>query len=370
MQFLKGLVSKFKDDNKSASVQIVADRFKQLFTDHGVELSQIPRIFPKVSLEDLKSDDALLKRLNPELLDDAANFFSVRVEWLEGEDDRIYPCISNYKQPQQFFDLFNSIKYEKFNYPVRLVTSAEKLDFRSDSYQPIIIMLAEKIAEIGEKNIYRYYIDTEWSWNHSPCRLQLKAIGYLIYKKLGIPMPIFKIEQDTFNFIAQGEKIPFHHIGGCCATNPSLEDFVLLPSESRVSKEAEDIPDVIQYIEYHELNNCIHAKKEDLSEKQSNESVKEKLSPKEKAQKAASAKNKAANEIKQIFVTDFSGQVRINSISRAKAAQTFYDNLNPEEEKQLARSLKDYEKSTSDEVRLRGIRTLENAMRLYLKQNL
>ena len=370
MRFLKGLVSQLKDDEKSDSVQIVAHRFKQLFTDHGVELSQIPRIFPKVSLDDLKSDEALLRRLNPELLDEAASLFGVRVEWLEGEDNRIYRVISYYKHPEKFFDLFNSIKYEKFNYPVRLITSAEKLDFRGGGYQPILIMLAEKIAEIGEKDIFKYHIDTEWTWNHAPCRLQLKAIGYLIYKKLGIPMPIFKIEQDTFKLIAEGQEIPFHHIGGFLATEPSLEDFVLLPSESSVSKEAEDIPAVIQYIEVHQLNNCIHTKKEDLSEKQSNESVKDKLSPKEKAQKAAIAKNKAVNEVKQMFVKEFSEQVRTKSISLAKAAQTFYDKLNTEEEKQLARSLKDYEKSTSDEVRLRGIRTLETAMRRYLKQNL
>ena len=51
MRFLKGLVSQLKDDKKSVSVQIVAHRFKQLFIDHGVELSQIPRIFPNVTLD-------------------------------------------------------------------------------------------------------------------------------------------------------------------------------------------------------------------------------------------------------------------------------------------------------------------------------
>ena len=229
MRFLKELVSKFKDDKKSVSEQIVALRFKQLFTDHGVELSQIPRIFPKVSLDDLKSDEALLRRLNPELLDEAANLFGIRVEWLEGEDNRIYPAISYYKHPEKFFDLFNSIKYEKFNYPVRLITSAQRLDFRDGGYQPILIMLAEKVAEIGDKNIYRYYIDTEWSWNHAPCRLQLKAIGYQIYKKLRFPIPIFKIEHDAFKEIAAGERIPTNFVNSGFASNLSLEDFVLYP---------------------------------------------------------------------------------------------------------------------------------------------
>ena len=80
MRFLKGLVSQLKDDKKSVSVQIVAHRFKQLFIDHGVELSQIPRIFPNVTLDDLKSDEALLRRLNPGLLDKAASLFGARVD--------------------------------------------------------------------------------------------------------------------------------------------------------------------------------------------------------------------------------------------------------------------------------------------------
>ena len=354
MQFLKGLVSKFKDDNKSASVQIVADRFKQLFTDHGVGLSQIPRIFPKVSLEDLKSDDALLKRLNPELLDDAANFFPVRVEWLEGEDDRIYPCISNYKQPQQFFDLFNSIKYEKFNYPVRLVTSAEKLDFRADGYQPILIMLAEKIAEIGEKNIYRYYIDTEWSWNHSPCRLQLKAIGYQIYKKLGAPIPIFKIKHDVFETIAAGECIPTNFVNKIFATDPSLEDFVLYPHESQVSKEYEDIHSVINYIKKHKLDNCFESEKQYVPDPQAEECFSETLSkpvledvtsestnqtleaaPVSLQQKASRARHEPVNQLKRDCVKYWLNNTKL---SNNETARRFYQSLTPECKKLLSAS--------------------------------
>lgn len=369
MQFLKGLVNKFNNAKKPVSVQIVSQRFKQLFTDHGVELSQIPRIFPKVSLDDLKSDDALLKRLNPDLLDQAATLFGVRVEWLEGGDERIYPYRSCYKNPKKFFDLFNSIKYKQYDYPVRLITSTEKLDFRAGGYQPILIMIAEKTAEIGEKNIYRYYIDTEWSWNHSPCRLQLKAIGYQFYKKLRVPIPIFKIEHSVFESIAEGEYIPTHYVNGGFATDPSLEDFILYPHESRVSKEYEDISYVIDYIKEHKLNDCFNTEMQDVPDHQAEKSTKEKLTPKEKAKRAANFKNKAANEIKLRFIQEFAERIKDKSISQAKAAQTFYDNLTSEQEIQLARSPKDFENATKDEVRLRGIRTLETSMRQYFKQN-
>lgn len=291
------------------------------------------------------------------------------MEWLEGEDERIYPYDSYYKQPKEFFKLFNSVKYEKFNYPIRLITSAEKLDFRADGYQPILIMLAEKVAEIGEKNIYRYYIDTEWSWNHSPCRLQLKAIAYQVYKKLRVPIPIFKIEHSAFEKIALGEYIPTHYVNSGFATDPSLEDFVLYPHQSRVSKEHEDIANVLEYLENYKLNDCFNAVNEDTPDQQPEESKNEKLSPKEKAKKAANVKNKAANEIKLRFIQEYAERIKAKGISQSKAAQTFYDTLPSEQEKQLARSSKDFEKSTNDEVRLNGIRTLQNAMRKYFKQN-
>ena len=200
---------------------------------------------------------------------------------------------------------FNSIKHEKSNYPVRLITSAENLDSRADGYQPILIMLAEKIAEIGEKNIYRYYIDTEWSWNHSPCRLQLKAIAYQVYKKLRFPIPIFKIEHNVFEKIALGEYIPTHYVNSGFVTDPSLEDFVLYPHQSRVSKEHEDIANVLEYIENYKLNDCFNAENKNALDQQPEELKNEKLSPKQKAKKAANVKNMAANAVNQrpIFST-------------------------------------------------------------------
>jgi len=62
------------------------------------EVSQIPRIFPKISLDDLKSDESLLKKLTPELIDEVATLFAVRTEWLEGVDDVVYASYSCYKQ--------------------------------------------------------------------------------------------------------------------------------------------------------------------------------------------------------------------------------------------------------------------------------
>lgn len=67
---------------KPATPSLVAKRFRQLFVDHGVEETRIPRIFAKITLDDLKSDESLLKKLTPNLINEAAELFKVRAEWI------------------------------------------------------------------------------------------------------------------------------------------------------------------------------------------------------------------------------------------------------------------------------------------------
>lgn len=53
-----------------ATPQLVSKRFRQLFKDHGVEETQIPRVFQEITLDDLKSDDSLLKKLTTDFIDE------------------------------------------------------------------------------------------------------------------------------------------------------------------------------------------------------------------------------------------------------------------------------------------------------------
>lgn len=80
LQFLKRL----SGSKKTQSLDIVAQRFCQIFQDHGVEKSQIPRLVPSIKLSDLKSNKALLEVLTPEILDQTASLLGLRSEWLEG----------------------------------------------------------------------------------------------------------------------------------------------------------------------------------------------------------------------------------------------------------------------------------------------
>lgn len=51
-----------------ATPNLVAKRLRQLFVDHGIEETQIPRIFSKITLDDLKSDESLLKKLTSDTI--------------------------------------------------------------------------------------------------------------------------------------------------------------------------------------------------------------------------------------------------------------------------------------------------------------
>lgn len=80
----------FTGKTKTNPVNIVAQRFIQAFLDHGVRATQIPRLQSKIKLDDLKSEEALLAVLTPEVLDQTARLFGIRTAWLEGVDDRVY----------------------------------------------------------------------------------------------------------------------------------------------------------------------------------------------------------------------------------------------------------------------------------------
>jgi hypothetical protein len=87
----------------------VVERFKQIFTSHGISLTQIPRFIDarfSMSLADLRTDDTLLLKLNDEMLYWVAETFNVRRRWIDGDDERIYATPDYYKCVYKFIDFF------------------------------------------------------------------------------------------------------------------------------------------------------------------------------------------------------------------------------------------------------------------------
>ncbi len=253
-RFLKGLIG-----NKSNPVNLIPHRFIQVFEDHGIAVSQIPRLLPQIQLSDLKSEDTLLQVLNHEVLEQAAQLFGIRRQWLEGIDDRIYEYHSCYKEPEIFFNELGKFCQKEDNslyFPARAFTIRKNLDYTDPAYQPLALVLADQITTFDNKDIFRYHIfNDEWNWSYAPARIQVKAMARLVTTVINVQIPLYVIEPNDIEALFKSTIIPGRLIGNCLISDPSLEDYTI--SNSYVGKEKDELPEVIKYIKEHQLEDLI-----------------------------------------------------------------------------------------------------------------
>ncbi len=246
---VNGLLQKMFSRGERGPGDIVAERFLTLFGTHGVEVTQVPRLLPVIGLDVLNSRESLLKALTCEVLDETASLFGVEREWLEGATEVLYPCRSCYKRPEVFFDDLKAIKTDGFEYPVRALYSDRTLSGDRDRHQPVVLLLVEKIAEFGDDEIQRFRVYQDaWDWGYFPARLQLKAMARVVYLEMQTPIPLYRVPFRKLELVRGRKAVPRDVLAGCLLTSPSLEDFALSPDESAQSKEAEELPAVMEYI--------------------------------------------------------------------------------------------------------------------------
>jgi hypothetical protein len=238
---------------KSNPVNIVAQRFLQAFHNHGVQTTQIPRLLSAIKLDDLKSEDSLGAVLTHELLDQTAHLFGIRVEWLEGVDDRIYEPLACYKRPSVILEHLADVVGEQdvgLSFPLRVFTTTKQLDRNDNSIQLLAPVIVEEIAKLGEEEIYRYHVYVDgFDWSHFPARIELKSIARIVMTELHTPVPLFEVNSKEMDDLLEGRLVPTNLFRSALITNPSLEDFAETREESLVAKEVEELPEVLKYIE-------------------------------------------------------------------------------------------------------------------------
>ncbi len=230
----------------------VAQRFLELFQEHGVAPAQIQRFLPQVTLEHL-SPDRLGAVLTNETLDQAATLFGVRREWLEGIDEQVYENLSCYKAPRYFFEDLARWQIKPQTFAVRALCCGE-LDYTSQQEQPLALVVVESIGSLGDKEVCRYRVYRDaWDWSYLPCRLQLKAFARLMHFGWQTPVPLHRVQRRVLERIHAGRKVPHFELRGCLLTEPSLEDFALSEDESRQAQETDELASVSAYVERHRL---------------------------------------------------------------------------------------------------------------------
>lgn len=234
---------------------IVAQRFLQLFKDHNVAVPQIPRLISDITLEKLRSPEALISALNNKIINQSVKLFQVRREWLEGLDKKIYNPYWCYKAPGSFFQDIAGMKTVNAVSPIMVFCCLDGIDYRQNRDQPLALVLAEKVADFGENEIKRYKVYGDgWLWNYSKCRIQLKAMIRVWYEFSDISIPMYKVDHKTLELIREGYCVPsIYPIKGVSLRDTFFEDFVLSQEESRASKESEELPYVLNYIKSYNL---------------------------------------------------------------------------------------------------------------------
>jgi hypothetical protein len=350
----------FTGNSKSNPVNIVAQRFLQVFREHGVETSQIPRLLPAIGLDDLKSEESLLTVLTPEILDKSAKLFGIRSQWLEGVDDRIYEWLSCYKQPEIFFEHLASLKEDQNDYDffyVQTLTTTKNLNRHDESEQLLTVIVSEKIAELGDERIYRYHVYGDgWDWPHWHCRIQLKTMARLLYTKFGRTMPLYTTKQADLMRIREGRQIPRSYLGGCLISEPSLEDFALSASQSVIAKDMDELPAVLEYIEQHKLKSLIDSLQPKATTDNQLEEKPVDVTVTNNASKAANVKHARINAIKEKFISFY--QAESMQFRTIKAAAGHFFDLLDEKQEQLMFTSRDT-----------AIRTLQDALRDFRKSS-
>jgi len=234
-------------------VQTVAERFVEIFGDHGVAKSQIPRFLPEISLDKLRNWEVLASVLTPEVLDKAAKLFGLKRLWLDGIEDQIYDRDWCYKQPQTFFEDLINLK-EPGHFPVSAIIDCEQLDMHSEAEQNIVIVLSESLADLEEQEICRYTIyQDSMHWDYWKCRHQLKAMARVYHEATGKIVPLYHVSAEEWHEVAYGRRVPRAILEGQFDRKRNLEEYAIFPGEGSGAPEMEEAPKVKEYIQEERL---------------------------------------------------------------------------------------------------------------------
>jgi hypothetical protein len=225
-------------------VEKVSLRFVELFGQHGIAVTQIPRFFPDVNLAHLASPELLASALSSDLLEAACALFGVRREWLEGESDQIYEHRWCYKTPTRFFEELAQLAPAASIAPVRAFTTEKHLDYRRAASQRLELVIAETAGWLGEEEIERYRPFSDgWEWTYGNMRIELKAI----IASFGAPVPLYQVSAKEIERLYSGSIFPRSLLRGPLCTHPSLEDFCMPLHRNVHAKEVEELDEVDAY---------------------------------------------------------------------------------------------------------------------------
>lgn len=161
-----------KNKSEFKKEELISTRFINICSAHGVHRNQIPRVFNNdLSLHDVQSDQHLLKKLDEHMLVKACEIFGVNRDWLDGISTQIYPTYDFYKSPKEFEGFLNNLLKVSPNKVDGVLLSPEK----SRKQHAALLLLQETVGQVGDSQIYRYYLCNNWIFSYWKTRAYLSS---------------------------------------------------------------------------------------------------------------------------------------------------------------------------------------------------
>jgi len=180
---------------QSNQLELMTDRFIEIFDAHGIAMADIPRLVPVIQKSDLLSKKTLLDKLSDDVIATVAELFFVDPLWLKGTSDRPHNLSGKrwYKRVDSI--AISLAKYSRQCRGVRVLlvskngTNYQQLKEAKDKEDAIPAHVMGVVIQLDRSvngiNFTTYDVWEAERWNYAPCRHYLKCIA-LFCEKAGI----------------------------------------------------------------------------------------------------------------------------------------------------------------------------------------
>jgi hypothetical protein len=159
------LLSKFRKQSV-APEDSLATRYVKLFKKHGIHRNQIPRFTGNgLTAVDVQNDQSLIMQLTEERLAACCDLFQVNREWLDGNDDTLFPDHFFYKHPEHF----EAFVKEMSSFRCLFLIPENHSDDRG------VLVIEEEVGYVGDRQIVRYHTSQGWPYNYWKARVYVAS---------------------------------------------------------------------------------------------------------------------------------------------------------------------------------------------------
>lgn len=198
---------------KLSELDMLRERFFEIFTAHGIAAADIHSLVPGLARADLLDTATLINKLDDNALGAVADLFLVELDWLKGVGAFPYGHSAHrwYKQPEAFAARLAYLRWHsrhvRVNFCIQAGTTYEDLrdaSERGDELEPLqVCVVIECERRIGRLAFRVYDVWEAQRWNYWRCRHFLKVL-MLICRDAGVSYDGVEVQPTEFGALCRG----------------------------------------------------------------------------------------------------------------------------------------------------------------------